>query len=109
MKVAWRQIKQLLNASTGIIEYAEEHVIAFSTLGQTVDLSQQVAKFLLAEIAQQGAKRLLRGNCQNGTTRSSQSWFSPRDIAKEGLYGRQSRIARSDLVAAAGLKVCEEI
>jgi hypothetical protein len=78
-------------------------------LGQTVDLSQQVTKLLLAEIAQQRAEGFLRGNCQDGATRSGQSWFSPRDIPKEGLHGRQSRIARSDRVAAAGLKIREKI
>ena len=52
MKVARRQIKQFLNTGAGVIEYAEEHVIAFSALSQAVDLSQQMTKFLLAEIAE---------------------------------------------------------
>jgi hypothetical protein len=78
-------------------------------LGQTIDLSEQVTEFLLTEIAQQRAERFLRGNCQNGATRSGQSWFSPRNIPKEGLHGRQSRIARSDRVAAAGFKIREKI
>ena len=52
MRVARRQIKQFLDAGAGVIEYAEEHVIALSVLGQTVDLSQQMSKLLLAEIAQ---------------------------------------------------------
>jgi hypothetical protein len=39
-----------LDTSAGVIEYAEEHVIAFSVLGQTVDLSQQLTKLLLAKV-----------------------------------------------------------
>src|ERR1017187_3050317 len=53
-------------------------------------------------------QRLLRGNSQDRAADSSQSWFSPRDVAKEGLHGRQSRIARADRVAAAGLQVREK-
>ena len=109
MKVTRCQIQQFLDTGAGVIEDAEEHVIAFSVLGQTVDLSQQVAKLLLAEIAQQRAERLLRRNCQNRATRSGQSWFAPRYIAKERLYGRQSRIARSDRVTAAGLQIREKV
>jgi hypothetical protein len=52
MKVARRQFKQFLDTGSGVVKYAEEHVIAFSALSQTVDLSQQMTKFLLAEIAQ---------------------------------------------------------
>lgn len=52
MEVARRQIKQFLDSGTGVIEYAEEHVIAFSAFSQAVDLSQQMTKFLLAEIAE---------------------------------------------------------
>ena len=52
MKVMLCQIKQVLNAGTGVIEDAEEHVIAFSVLSQAVDLSQQMTEFLLAEITE---------------------------------------------------------
>jgi hypothetical protein len=109
MKVARRQIKQFLDTGAGVIEDAEKHVIAFSVLVQTVDLSQQMSKLLLAEIAQHRAKGLLRGNGQNRATGGSQSWFSPRNISKEGLYGRQPHIACADRVAAAGLKIHKKI
>jgi hypothetical protein len=52
MKVARREVKQFLNTGPGVVEYAEKHVIAFSVLRQAVDLSQQMSKFLLAEIAE---------------------------------------------------------
>ena len=52
MKIARRQIKQFLDTGSGVVKYGEEHVIAFSALCQTVDLSQQMTKFLLAQIAQ---------------------------------------------------------
>jgi hypothetical protein len=51
MKVTRCQIQQFLDAGAGVIEYAEEHVIAFSVLSQAVDLSQQMTKFLLTELA----------------------------------------------------------
>jgi hypothetical protein len=44
MKVTRRQIKQFLDTGAGVIEYAEEHVIAFSALSQAVDLSEQMTK-----------------------------------------------------------------
>jgi hypothetical protein len=90
MKVTRCQIQQFLDAGAGVIEDAEEHVIAFSVLSQAVDLSQQMTKFLLAEIAEYRAKRLLCGNRQDRAAGSSQSWFSPRDVAKEGLNRRQA-------------------
>src|ERR1017187_9193024 len=108
MKVARRQIKQFLNTGAGVIENAEEHVIAFAVLGQAVDLSQQMAEFLLAEIAQDRAKCLLRGNSQDRATGSSQSWLSPGDVAEEGLHARQPRIARTDRIAASGLQIREK-
>src|SRR5215831_10615782 len=83
MKVARRQIKQFLDTGAGVIEDAEKHVIAFSVLVQTVDLSQEMSKLLLAEIAQHRAKGLLRGNGQNRATGGSQSWFSPRKYRKK--------------------------
>jgi hypothetical protein len=78
-------------------------------LSQAVDLSQQMTKFLLAEIAEQRAKRLLCGNGQDGAAGSRKSRFSPRDVAKEGLNRRQPRVARADGVAAAGLQVREKV
>jgi hypothetical protein len=62
VKVAGRQVKQFLNASAGVVEHAKEHVVTFSVLGQTIDLCQQVAKFLLAQIAQKGAERFFGGD-----------------------------------------------
>jgi hypothetical protein len=41
-----------LNTGAAVVEYAEEHVIALSALRQAVDLSQQMTKLLLTEIAQ---------------------------------------------------------
>jgi len=52
MKVARCQIEQFLNTGSGVIEDTEEHVIAFSVFSHTVDLSQQMPKFLLAEITE---------------------------------------------------------
>jgi hypothetical protein len=52
MKVTRCQIQQFLDTGAGVIEDAEEHVIAFSVLSQAVDLSQQMTKFLLTEIAE---------------------------------------------------------
>src|SRR5580700_9558065 len=78
-------------------------------LGQTVDLSQQMAKLLLAEIAQHRAKCLLRRNSQNRATGSSQSWFSPGDVPEKGLHGCQPRIARANRIAAAGLEIREKV
>ena len=52
MEVTRCQIQQFLDAGAGVIEYAEEHVIAFSVPSQTVDLSQEMTKLLLAEIAE---------------------------------------------------------
>jgi hypothetical protein len=52
MKVTRCQIQQFLDTGASVIEYAEEHVIAFSVLSQAVDLSQQMAKFVLTEIAE---------------------------------------------------------
>jgi hypothetical protein len=74
VKVARRQIEQLLNAGAGVIEDAEEHVIAFSVFRQTVDLNKQVTKLLLAEVAHYGTECLLGGNGQNWATHSGTAW-----------------------------------
>jgi hypothetical protein len=105
MKVARREVKQLLNTGAGVVEYAEKHVIAFSVLRQAVDLSQQMTKFLLAEITEQRVLCFFCRNSQDRAAGSSQRWFSPRDVAKESLYGRQARIARANRIAASGLQV----
>ena len=52
MEVTRCQIQQFLDAGAGVIEYAEQHVIAFSVLSQAVDLSQQMTKLMLAEITE---------------------------------------------------------
>jgi hypothetical protein len=52
MKVTRCQIQQFLAAGAGVIEYAKEHVIAFSVLSQAVDLSKQMTELLLAEITE---------------------------------------------------------
>jgi hypothetical protein len=109
MKVAGRQVKQFLNASAGVIEHAEEYIVTFSVLGQTIDLCQQVAKFLLAQIAQNRAERFFGGDGQNRAAQSSQRWLAPCDKAKEGLNRRQPCISRPSRVAPTGFQISQEI
>src|SRR5437868_4549268 len=109
MEVDWHQIEQFLNTGTGVVEDAEEHVIALSVFGQAINLSQQVGQFLLAEIAQQRPKCLLRWNGQDRTARGGQCGFSPGNVSKEGLHRRQPRVAGTDGVATAGLKIREKV
>jgi hypothetical protein len=85
MKVTRCQIKQLLDARSGVIKYAKENIIALSALGQTIDLSEQLTKLILIEVAHHRAECLLGGNGQDGATHSGQGWFSPRHISKESL------------------------
>ena len=77
---------------TGVIEDAEEHVIALSVFRQSINLSQQVGQFLLGEIAKQRTECLLRGNGQDRTTRGGQCGFSPGNVSKESLHGRKREL-----------------
>jgi hypothetical protein len=109
MEVAGCEVKQFLNASARIIEHAEEYVITFSMPGQTIDLCQQVTKFVFTQIAQNGADCLLGGYSQNRAAQSGQSWLPPRDVAKEGLNPRQPRIACPGSVAPIGFQISQKI
>jgi len=66
------QVKQFLDACARVVEHAKKYVITFAVPGQAINLRQQVSKFLLAQIAQYGAKSLLRWYSQNRAAQSSQ-------------------------------------
>ena len=65
-------VKELLNTGASVVQNAEEDVVAFTVPGVAINLRKQMAKFLLAEITQYRAERLLHGNRQNRTAQSSQ-------------------------------------
>src|SRR5438128_891305 len=59
MKVARREIEDLLNASARVVQHGEQDVIAFAVDSGAVHLREKVSELLLAQVSKKGADGLL--------------------------------------------------
>src|SRR5207249_8587572 len=62
VKVASGEVEDFLNACPRVVQHGEEDVIAFAVEAGSVDLCEEMPQFLLAQIAEDRAKRFLAGN-----------------------------------------------
>jgi hypothetical protein len=75
MKVARREIEDLLNASARVVQHGEQDVIAFAVGRRPVHLREKVSELLLAQVSEEGTEGLLARNGEHGLAHTGQGRF----------------------------------